>query len=313
MKEVCIESVQSEFLELWNDEFGDNFPLHDILFKQNGIDSLHILENATFGLVDDNKFVGLIISKIYKDKDVEIAGYKNKGFISLFYVKPEYRRKKIGSKIINKALEVFNICGKSEIIIGQDINNFFPGLPLINQMISTQLFLENLGFKKVGRCFDLLMSNNPKFEFDGQFTYKVVSNKDKFELLNFIKNEFSGRWYYEALSYFNHGGCGREFVVVLDKNTIIGFARINDQESKQQMYNINWSKRYVNLGGIGPLGINKNQRGKGLGANIVKFGTQVLFNRGCSDVIVDWTGINKFYEKIGFKVSDEFLGYQKII
>ncbi len=308
MKFIEIIKRKDEFITVWNDEFGEYYPISERLFNEAAIFSEHIVHQATKALIINEKFIGLIIAKIYKGK-IPIESYSDTGFISLIYVRKDERGKGYGKALLNMALKELNQLGLRHIHLGTDINNFFPGLPKPLATKQTLSFLESFSFKQVGRCYNLIMSKNPNFRFDTTYNQRQANLNDKKDLLDFIKKEFSKRWYYEAYNYFQKGGTGREFVLLLDQDRIIGFARINDKHSIQIMHNINWSKRYKNLGGIGPLGIAKKYRGQKLGTRIIIFGTQILFGRGCSDVLVDWTGIHQFYEKSGFKICDEFISY----
>ncbi|MDF2698683.1 MAG: family N-acetyltransferase [Haloplasmataceae bacterium] len=306
MQFLNIENYVDEFIELWNNEF-DTLPMHPNLVNQCAISSDHIVNDGTKALVINHKFIGLVVSKIYQG-EIPIDSYYNTGFISFIFVRKEERNKGYGSKLLELATTEFKKHHKMRILLGMDLNTFFPGIP--ESCDNSKVFFEKKGFKRISKAYNLLMSENPEFKFDEFYENRLATLLDKVELLEFIKREFSQRWYFEAYDYFQKGGSGREFAILLDHKRIIGFARINDQESLQIMHNINWSKRYRKLGGIGPLGVAKANRGNKLGSRITNYGTQVLFDRGCSDVIVDWTGINAFYEKSGFKICDVFLGYE---
>ena len=63
-----------------------------------------------------------------------------------------------------------------------------------------------------------------------------------------------------------------------------------------------WKDRFDNLGGIGPLGVDKDYRKMHLGGDIIKAAQNYLVDYGVSDIIIDWTGLMELYQKYGFEV-----------
>jgi predicted N-acetyltransferase YhbS len=55
-------------------------------------------------------------------------------------------------------------------------------------------------------------------------------------------------------------------------------------------------------GGLGPLGIAKAHRKRGLGLAIVALAVEDLKKRGVQRMCIDWTTLTDFYGKLGFEV-----------
>src|SRR5699024_8165519 len=107
---------------------------------------------------------------------------------------------------------------------------------------------------------------------------------------------------------------GREFVVLRKNNRIIGFCRINDEHSPMIAQNVYWAPLITGeLGGVGPLGIDENERGQGYGLAIVEAGLAFLRQRGICHIVIDWTDLVNFYKKLGFCPWKGYLVYQKEI
>jgi len=65
--------------------------------------------------------------------------------------------------------------------------------------------------------------------------------------------------------------------------------------------NVYWSKLFKgNLGGIGPLGVDRQVRGNHYGIDLVKAATNELIRRGMDYIVIDWTQLVDFYGKLGF-------------
>jgi len=145
-------------------------------------------------------------------------------------------------------------------------------------------------------------------------TFALLKEEEKTDFLTFLNRCFPGRWEYEAIKYFEKGGQGREFVVLKDKDRMIGFCRINDQHSPFIAQNVYWQPLFSEpIGGIGPLGIDENERGHGYGLAIVKAAINTLRERDIQTMIIDWTSLIDFYKKLGFKPWKGYTTYFKQI
>ena len=283
---------------LWNQEFGFIYPITKAVFKQNIIDYQNL---KAFGAYDESQLVGFIICK---DNITNIESYKNLGWISLFMVAKPYRRQGIGSVLLHSAETYFK--DKSEILIGRDVFNFFPGVPIDFNNLSDSWLIRR-GYIDGGYTHDVVNTHLKKMELrNNKFRYQICTLKEKDALLGFMKNNFPGRWYYEASDYFANGGNGNEYAICLDNDKVIAFARTNDRSFKHIHYNTTWYDRFNNLGGIGPLGVDKTYRGQDLGFDIVAYANNALLSRGITEIIIDWTGLLEFYRQFGFEVFKSY-------
>lgn len=285
----------NECLDLWNREMGFIYPISERVYKQNVVD---YLEKEVHGAYIDNELVGFIVAKKFTSES--LISYSNLGFISLLYVSKKFRKRGIGQELLNKAEEYLS--DKEIINVGKDIYNFFPGVPADFDNL-TDLWFEKRGYELNRYTHDLINRNPEYFKLkEDQYTYKVCTLDEKDSLLEFMNINFPGRWYFETLDYFNNGGTGNEYVICLENNKVIAFARVNDRSFRLIGYNTIWYERFENLGGVGPLGVDKNFRGKNLGYNIVAYGINTLKDRGIKEIMIDWTGILEFYQQFGFEV-----------
>ena len=67
------------------------------------------------------------------------------------------------------------------------------------------------------------------------------------------------------------------------------------------------------MGGIGPLGIDRAIRGKHFGIDLVKAAANELIGRGVTDIVIDWTQLIAFYEKLGFTPWKQYQSMAKTI
>lgn len=286
----------SNCLKLWNNEMGYVYPISFNAFNQNIID---YIDKDMMLCFDDNKVVGFILIKRFDD--VTYVDYTNNLYISLFYVSKKYRKQGIGTKLFDFAEE---IRGTRDLIIGKDINNFFPGVPTDFDNL-TDVWLEKRGFVGKRYTHDLITSNPKLYEIqnkDIEYTYCDESLKD--ELIEMIKRNNWMRWAVEAELYFENKTekDNDAYIVGLYKGKIVSFSRINMYDMDLVSYNVMWKERFECLGGFGPLGVDKEFRNKKIGKDMITISLTKLKEKGAKNIILDWTGLMELYAKYNFEV-----------
>lgn len=293
-------------LKLWNDEMGLIYPITQKAFYQNVIDY-----SEKDGLVAycDNQVKGFIFLKQFSDD--KLVDYTNNLFISLFYVSKKYRRQGVGSTLFDFANK---ICGKRDLIIGKDIYNFFPGVPTDFDNL-TDVWLEKRGFTGHRYTHDLIARNPKSYEIKNkEVVYKYCEDEEKDKLIEFIKKNNWKRWALEVEEYFSNKKENDEkaYIIGLLYGEIISFVRVNTNEMNIVAYNVMWQNRFEKLGGIGPLGVDKEQRKSGLGKDMMSIAINDLLKKGCKELMIDWTGLMELYSKFNFEVWKSYKYMQKI-
>ncbi len=296
--------------ELWNNEYKEIFPISKELFERN-LSNLYI--DASFIALENNNPVGFVISKIWND-EYKIKGYEDCGWINLIYVSPQFRKKGIGSALLKNAESEFDKKNKSVIYIGRDYLNYFPGLPC--DLKNSLEWFKNRGYSNPYDTYDLISSKNKDLKplRNNTFEFRPANINDKVELINFMNRNWPGRWTKEVVDYFNNGGTGREYLLCLDNNEICAFAKVGYPNTDEILisYSLTWRERFKKLGGIGPLGVDKEYRGRHLGSDIVIYAKNVLIENKVSDIIIDWTGLLDFYRPLGFEVWKSYYYLTKL-
>ena len=299
------ESDLLNVLKLWNDEVGLVYPIANNSFYQNVIN--YDDKNVMIAF-DDKLVVGFIILKRFDDNT--LVDYTNDLFISLFFVSKKYRKNGIGTKLFEYAE---SIKGERKLVIGKEINNFFPGVPTDFDNL-TDVWLYNRGFIGTRYTHDLIARKPIKYEIvNKDVTYVYCDEARKEELINFcIKNNWK-RWALEVKTYFETKGKNDDnaYIVGLLDNKIISFIRINDSSMDLSSYNILFKERFEKLGGIGPLGVDRESRKTGLGKDIISKGIEALEQRKVSEIMIDWTGLMGLYYKFGFEVWKSYKYMEK--
>lgn len=291
----------TDIVELWNKEIGDRFPMSVALWNQNTKTEPNVMNEGSLAVVEEGRLRGFIVVKRYMEKlDVQMP--TTVGWIQCMLVGMSSRNEGIGSKLLRLAEQALLDAGVEEIRLGRDPWHYFPGVPLEDE--TTINWFEKHGYVKGGVETDLIRDvgggefyklTNPSGH------YRLLTQADIPSLLRFLERVFPGRWHYEAIHYQMISGTGREFIGFFMDDDLQGFCRVNDPQSPVIAQNVYWSAlRHGEMGGIGPLGIDRAIRGHHFGIDLVKAAANELISRGVSDIVIDWTQLTAFYGKLGF-------------
>lgn len=294
----------NEIMKLWNDEFGFIFPISIPLLERN------LLKEPTFWT--DNSYLVVYESQIiafWFGKRGVTEEHDDKCWISLFYVSEKWRKKGIGSELLR--LFISKCQTYREIFVGKDIHNFFPGVPA--DLKSTINWLTKKGCLTHYDTNDLIrdVKRFPNYLSERQIPNKNISieflnQSDKDALRSHVLKNWPGRWTNEIDEYYLKSGSGKEYMVAkdLESNTIVGFCKVCSPETpiNLQSYSMTWRNRFAALGGIGPLGVDRDYRNQNIAYNMIVKSVNFLIDQKCDYMIIDWTNLMDLYRKFGFEV-----------
>jgi GNAT superfamily N-acetyltransferase len=309
------QTITEKVLTLWNSNIGEDYPLTRELLIQNTYEDENLFNDGSFLVWDNDRLVAFIFTKLWNGK-MKITDYKKTGWIQVVLVDESYRNKGIGTQLLKRVEEEMKKRGKRRILLGRDTFNYFPGVPARHKRVK-EWFLEK-GYINKGKVYDLFKkydySNDCKKIDYSPYNICILKKYERDKLISFLKRAFPGRWEYEAVKYFEKGGTGREFLVARESDKIIGFCRVNDSDSKVIGNNVNWKNRYNGkLGGIGPIGVDKEYKRKGIGKSLIEYGVSMLNQRGIENILIDWTTLTDYYSKFGFEISESYYQLEKFM
>lgn len=305
-----------ELVNLWNQELTEKFPMRKELFEQNSFKDENVLHEGSLIAVDsDDGVIGFIVAKRWQEQlDINLG--TDIGWIQVILVDHNHRNQGIGSRLLEHAESTLKASGMNQVLLGRDPWHYFPGIPKEYESVTT--WFKDRDYENYGSEHDLLADydhiNDSSMPFIKGMEFSILERKDKLDFLAFLHRCFPGRWEYEAIHYFKKGGTGREFIVLKRNNKILGFSRINDAKSPLIAQNVYWSPLFnEELGGIGPLGIDSNERKKGYGLAIVEAAIAYLRKRNVNKIVIDWTGLVGFYKKLNYDIWKSYYSYRKVL
>ena len=292
---------------LWNDEYGFIFPISEELLNRNTFLTKGFLPNNSYVALVDGKPVGFIFNKVW-EHSVNIESYQNVGWISLLFVAKAFRKQGIGTELLNKSFEGFKKLGVETVYLGKDYQNFFPGLPV--DLKSSLEWFTKRGFEALYQTNDLLNSIGFKSELKeytdhGNYEIRFGNKNDFPKIIDFFERNFPGRWLVEFLDYQENGGDGSDYLICLDsEQNVCGFCRTASYKTNINLigYSLTWRDRFVKLGGVGPLGVDRDYRHKNIAYNLLVSAIDKLYSEGCKNLIIDWTNLMDLYRKFNFEI-----------
>lgn len=198
--------------------------------------------------------------------------------------------------------------GIHKLHFGQDAWHFFPGCPVDHTPLRNLLTVE--GFVEGGEILDLerdLGDYEALVAVPKGLTVRPLAQGERDLLKEFLEDEFPGRWAYEVIAKVESEDCTECVVGLFEKASLVGFARVQKWDDKIPMAGGVWRQALGERWGIvGPIGIASRLRAKGLGHGLLGQTLLYLKGLGVERCVVDWTDMEGFYGKHGFKVARRY-------
>ncbi|WP_246067130.1 GNAT family N-acetyltransferase [Paenibacillus koleovorans] len=311
-------------VDIWNKEWIDHYPMRERLIRQNIMEDRNTCWSGSMVAWDEaeGRVVGFVAAKFWQDPEAGVDLSSDQGWIHALVVDPACRGCGIGTLLLREAESALRVCGVKQVRIGNDFHwRVVPGIPgkggeaLAEGPEARRWFLTR-GYADVDIVYDLLneysASDRVELPVSAGVTFRLAKPEDREALNAFMERCFPGRWEYQTKQYWQRGGTGREFVVLVkdtetemetgDRGEIIGFCRLNDAQSPFLAQNVYWSPLFEQeLGGVGPLGIDEQFRGYRYGLSIVQAAIHFLRERGIRHIAIDTTPYVDFYGKLGYR------------
>ncbi len=293
-------------MKFYRECFDHAFWIPEGKLNQSVFDAPDFCEEASLLIRDEatGKPAGCIAVKISNDQKL----YPDTAWITILMVSSEYRRKGMGRCLYETSEKILRDKGIHKIYIGQDFANFFSGIPSPKR--ENEEFFRSCGFiLNRDEHYDLeadIVNNNKiddfdTLEFEKELITDILKKEDSSGLLDFLKEEFPGRWEYEAKAYLGNEGKLENIIIMKSAadDAILGYCMTAVHEG--------------GTGGLGPIGIARSIRGRRAGEYILRQSLVQLRRLGAERVCIDWTILKDFYGQFDFLPVRTFRsGYKEL-
>lgn len=283
IEDIGIENI----VGLWNRSFPPEFRMDARLFQQLTTEHPSWNKKPIF-VTSQNRLIGLMIAR----------KWNNQTIIDALAVDPEECFHAVATALTR------DILAEGPCRYGGGPAHFVPGVPLHDSFRPLRSFLEHHNFSTDYQAEDLFLSLNSR---PGEF--RSCTAEDREAVLEMVGQEFSLRWTQDTAARFSAGDSA-DVIIIEQNGKPVAFCQTWHFESRLLGPSVFWHRhQFEKFGGIGPVGVRERCRGQGLGRKVVEHALNYLCHRGAREVVVDWTSIGPFYEKLGFESWRKYEGY----
>lgn len=305
-------------LRLWDASIGQRYPLRpEVLELTLAADPTTVVRAAVAEL--DGAVVGFAFAGTSSGGHGVLDPLHGRVWLQAVLVAPDRRRRGIGTALARTVVNVGrDVAVGRDIAVGRDfaldlvdagggLHYLWPGVP--DDLPAAGPFLEALGF-----AFDTHVSYDLRADVTGLriddgtrrvltaagLTVRPAQAADRDALLAFILREFGAAWWHDTGYFLEAGGDPADELLLIDRGGAIrGFARLHTPASRPPGWPMFWHPG-PRAGGLGPIGLAADARGRGLGRAFLVSALDRLRTHGATDVVIDDTTLLGYYGPHGF-------------
>lgn len=302
--------------ELWNAAWGGSptnpYPLSAELWREK-LGSRHHEPSLLLGAFESGELLGVTYGKLPRSHWQPPNG----AWVSLLAVDPRWQGRGLGARLLARLLLSLGERGATALRFGGDADHLLPGPPQESGPATWRL-LRRFGARFGAAEHDLHLDLRPELPAAPLPASWRLRSDDPRGAAESAARLFPGRWSEEVADYVAAGAVP----ITLERHvsgeasssaTPEGFCAIFHGGERVTSPGLHWAEalnrelagpegRPVVLAGIGPLGIAPEVRGTGAGLALVRGAAQHLRERGATDAIINWTGLTKFYGRLGARL-----------
>ena len=255
----------------------------------------------------EGRIVGFALAGIMRSTAPELSPLYGRTALQAVLVAPAWWRRGIGRRLVTAVAAGGATVGAERIVAGGGLFYFWPGVP--DNLPAAGPFLTALGFE-----FD----NEPSYDLRGDIAMlrpgdapavleraglalEPAGPGDRGALLAFLLAEFGPDWWHDVGWYLDAGGDPNDVLLLRSGDgRIHGFVRIHTPASRPPGWPMYWRGDRPDAGGLGPIGLARADRGRGLGRALLVVALDRLRRLGATDVVIDDTSLLGYYGPHGF-------------
>jgi mycothiol synthase len=236
------------------------------------------------------------------------------GWITFFFVSPDYRQQGIGRQLMAYVLEFFKKYKRKNIFFASYAPNYIvPGIDS-EHYPSGKAFLQRQGFDEVYPCVamdrnlvDFKLSDEMKTlvrvrEAEG-YTFRKAYDGDLYALIQFANDVFNPDWGRAIREGIPQGLALDRILVAYHGEKLVGFCMYGGYEGIPDRF--------------GPFGVHPDEQGKKLGKILLNLCLHSMKAEGLHGAWFLWTGeqsaASHLYKKTGFQITRRFHVMKKVL
>jgi len=295
-------------VNLWNQTLGEPFPLRRRLFTQQTAGDPNFEPGDAAVAWAGDAAIGLILTKTFRRPFPGSERSTGSGAVSALLVRPDWRGRGVGSALLEWGEARLRASGGRRVRLGAGFYHLLPGLPTTSP--EARSFFEKRGYTFTHQVHDLI-GDLRQYQRPPPVTAALAQAgpgvifgpcqpDEATPLLDFLRQTFPGYWWYWTNQRLTAGDHAQLFLM-REAGRITGFAHLYTSTARLIGPPIFWSRRLgPHYGGLGPIGVAAEVRGRGLGLALLCLALEHLRHQGVHRMAIDWTDLVDFYGRVGF-------------
>jgi len=302
-------------IHVWNAALPE-FPMNERFFRYNTLPAPGEVQQGR-AILRGGEMLGFALAACQPGSSL--------GWVSALAVHPRYQHQGLGSSLLAWAENWLKAQNVRRIRLGASLKPFAPGLPL-PLVPAPQPEAEPHAAFFLQRGY--LIPRQQPYEYDTardlQNYRRQTAELESVAVLplspqlapsldDFLLREYSGRWHAEYQQFLAENGNFSDYLVLLVAGQLQGFCRTTYETSERPLERFYPQRLPRPWGQMGPLGVSKAVRGKGLGALLIDSAAAHLAAQGIRGCVIDWTTLTALYARFGFQPYHRYLTLTKEI
>lgn len=283
---------------------GDRHPIMPALWTANTEGDPSFVPGDLIVAMRAARAIGFVITKRWRGSYPGCERFRDAGYLSLMAVHPEHQRQGVGTALLEAAIARFQEEGAAKVLIEGSFHHFMPGIP--DSSPGALAFFERRGFTAFKEVWDVrrrldagpaLPSIEETLRSQPDIAIRPYAPGEEQALIAFLQESFAGRWARDTDHVLRTGGDVRQVMGVFLDRVPQGFAQLHPPGSSGSL---RWAGFDPGVAALGPIGVGKALRGRGLGLALLVRGLEWLRVAGARETVIDWTDLLDFYGRCGF-------------
>lgn len=288
-------------LALWNDAHDPRLPLSEKFLRFNLQPAPGVRRAGCFALAGGQP-AGFVLASAFPDAPPAL--HPESGWLDAIAVATAFQRQGIGSALLAWAHEWLAGQGMRHVLAGGGLRPFTPGVLADGP---AEGFLRARGYTpgETPHVWDVARNlrdyTPPDRLQEVPAAVRPAQPGQEQLLLDFLAQEFPGRWHWDAATLLADGGRISDFMLLWTAEGVQGACRLTFEDSSWPI------ERYYPYplprpwGQLGFIGVAAHLRGQGMGLALLDGGLRRLHSNGVNGCVIDWTSLLDFYAICGFQ------------